>query len=82
MIVQFNLSDKYHLKEVSHYNHNYYILPYPVGDCTVVYEECIDDDNSPIFQLGNFDENEKFEARFEFWGDMDGNVDLINNKIN
>lgn len=29
-----------HLKEISFYNHNYYLLPFSIDGCDVVYEIC------------------------------------------
>ena len=67
----FDLNKRYikHLKEKSHYNHNYYELDLRYyGDyiitekCNILYEECDDISNEAYYSLGYFDDNGKFQA--------------------
>jgi len=80
MKVVFDTDRLEHLKEKSSYNHNYYKLPYSIENCEIVYVEWIDDSFEGDYYLGNFNENGKFEELYLFYGDLDGNVDLLKNR--
>lgn len=54
-----------HDKEISYYNHNYYVIDFSIlGDailsstCNVLYQECVDDDMHAYYALGYFELNE------------------------
>lgn len=74
----FELDKRYikHLKEKSHYNHNYYELYLQYyGDyiihqrCNILYEECDDDSNSAYYSLGYFDDKGVFQAMWTWLED-------------
>lgn len=69
-----------HIKEKSGYNHNYYKLKYSIDNCEIVYVEWEDDSFEGNYWFGNFNDSGEFEAKHLFYGDMDGNIDLMNNK--
>ncbi|MEK4025335.1 hypothetical protein [Sporosarcina sp. FSL W7-1283] len=81
MKIQFNVNEKYHLINKSSYNHNYYLLPYSIEQCSVLLEECEDDIDTVEYSIGNFNKVGKFKAEHSWYGDMDGNVDLIKNEL-
>jgi hypothetical protein len=80
MKIRFDQKTLEHISELSFYNHNYYKLPYSIDGCEVVYIEWIDDSFEGDYTLGNFNSDGDFEPKHLFYGDMDGNVDLVNNK--
>jgi len=80
MKIVFDTDRLEHLKDQSFYNHNYYKLPYSIDGCDILYQEWMDDSFEGDYYLGNFDEQGKFKKKHLFYGDMDGNVDLIRNK--
>ena len=47
-----------HLVEISHYNHNYYLVPpvHAFGECNVVLEICNEDYDDYTYVLGRLDE--------------------------
>ena len=52
-----------HLKHLSHYDNNYYILPFSVNNCDILfqhYDECF---NTYIYSIGII-EQEKFNCKY------------------
>lgn len=82
MIIRFDEDRLEHLVDKSFYNHNYYKLPYTIDGCNIVYINWVDDSHEGDFYLGNFNETGYFEEKHLFYGDLEGNVDLLNNKQN
>lgn len=78
MEIIFNTEEMDHIKDMSFYNNNYYKLPYIIDGCDILYQKWEDDDYYGLYILGTMNEN-RFEKKFELFGDMDGNVDSINN---
>ena len=80
MKVIFDTGRLEHIKDKSSYNHNYYKLPYSIDGCSVLYEEWEDDSFEGYYHLGGFDESGEYISKHRFYGDIDGRVDLLNNK--
>lgn len=80
MKVVFDTDRMEHLEDKSYYNHNYYKLPYSIDGCEIVYQEWEDDSFEGDYYLGNFNDKGVFAAKHLFWGDLNGNVDLMKNK--
>lgn len=53
MVIKVLIKDCEHLKEISHYNSNYYKLPFTINSCNVILENCEEDYNSMNYELGN-----------------------------
>lgn len=72
--------DKYkHLKERSTYNNNYYELPNEIEGCKFLLVSWEDDNFLGDYYLGHW-VNDSFKPVHLFFGDEEGNVDLLNNR--
>jgi hypothetical protein len=80
MNVQFETNNLERIEALSFYDHNYYNLPYSIEGNKVVYEEYDEGSNSYEYHLGNIEEG-KFIRNLSFWGDNEGNVDLVKNLL-
>jgi hypothetical protein len=80
MEIKFDREKLEHIEAISFYNHNYYKLPYSIEGNSVVYQEYDEGSNSYEYYLGNVEDG-KFMKQLGFWGDDEGNVDLINNRL-
>lgn len=81
MKITFNEEKLEHLKEFSMYNHNFYKLPLSIDGCDILFVEWEDDSEFGNYYLGTFTAEEIFAEKHLFYGDLDGNVDLIENKL-
>lgn len=63
MIVVIHEDQCEHLAALSHYNHNYYKLPFKVNDCDTVFASYDGADNFNGHELGNIVDG-KFEVKF------------------
>jgi hypothetical protein len=73
-------TDKLVQLDMSYYNHNYYKLPYTIEGCDTLFEHWEDDDLTGEFNLGVI-ENGKFVEKLKFFGDSDGNVNMLTTRI-
>jgi hypothetical protein len=80
MNIKFDTEKLERIKSISFYDHNYYNLPCPIEGNNVVYQEFDEGSNSYEYYLGNIVDG-KFEKKLGFWGDDEGNVDLVNNRL-
>lgn len=65
------------LKHLSEYNKNYYRLPFSIGGCEILYVVMQNYSEVVEYNLGNLNDDVKFETIYTFDGDLDGNVELI-----
>ncbi|MEI2465093.1 hypothetical protein [Niallia taxi] len=63
------------------YNHNFYKLPFTIDACDILFVEWQDDSHEGNYYLGTFTEDGIFAEKHLFYGDVDGNVDLVKNKL-
>lgn len=69
LILNDQFLNKYHIKEVSYYNNNYYKLPFQIKvkfedqhkTCDVLHIECDEFSNEYYYILGNIDEDNNFK---------------------
>ncbi len=80
MLIKFDVKRLEEISDKGGYNHHYYKLPYSIDGCDILYIEWIEDAHEGDYYLGNFI-NEEFEPKHLFYGDRDGRVDLLYNKI-
>lgn len=81
MKVVFNQNELEHLKEFSMYNHNFYKLPLTIDGCDILFVKWEDDMHEGDYILGTFTKEGIFAEKHLFYGDLDGNVDLVKNKL-
>lgn len=80
MEVRFDTNKLEHIEAISRYDHNYYNLPLSIEGNNVVYQEYDECSNSYEYHLGVIEEG-KFVKKLSFWGDDEGNVDLVKNLL-
>lgn len=80
MEVKFDLGKLKHLKEISMYNHNFYRLPLSIDNCDILFVEWQDDEFEINYYLGTFTKEGMFAEKHLLFGDINGNIDLIQNK--
>lgn len=65
-----------HLRDLSSYNHNYYVLPYSIGECNYIYNECEEDLDNDYWHLGNI-VGGRFVTVLSFYSYCEGNYAVI-----
>lgn len=65
MLLKLKEDEVTHLSDISYYNHNYYIVPFEIDDCDIVYQEYQECSNETICSIGKLVDG-IFEPKYYF----------------